>query len=96
MSQRSVEIVIGRLVSDEDLRERFRRDARAALARLRESGLELSAIELEALAGLSAPALDRLARALDGRLQRASLAPKRRAQRGALLDPAPARARNRR
>ncbi|HKH44232.1 MAG TPA: Os1348 family NHLP clan protein [Thermoanaerobaculia bacterium] len=73
MSQRNVEIVIGRLATDEEMRGRFLEDPRAAIASLREDGLELSAIETEALTVLPASALEALAEALDPRLQKASL-----------------------
>ena len=73
MSQKSVEIVIGRLVTDEEARESFQEDPRAAIESLRQGGLELSAIEAEALAALSGPSLEALAQALDPRLQKASL-----------------------
>ena len=73
MSQRSVEILLGKLVTDEEIRQRFRVDPEGVLAVARERGLELSAVEAEALRGLQAGALDRLAAALDPRLQKASL-----------------------
>ena len=73
MSQRSVEILLGKLVTDEEIRERFREDPEAVFAAARSQGLELSAVEAEALRGLEAGALDGLAGALDPRLQKASL-----------------------
>jgi len=73
MSQRSVEILLGKLVTDEEIRQRFRVDPAGVLAVARERGLELSAVEVEALRGLQAGALDKLAGALDPRLQKASL-----------------------
>lgn len=73
MSQRSVEILLGRLVTDEEVRERFRVDPEQVFAAARAQGLELSAVEAEALGGLDAGVLDRLAGALDPRLQKASL-----------------------
>lgn len=73
MSQRSVEILLGRLVTDEEVRHRFRVDPEQVFAAARAQGLELSAVEAEALGGLDAGALDRLAGALDPRLQKASL-----------------------
>ena len=73
MSQRSVEILLGKLVTDEEIRRRFRVDPEGVLAGARERGLELSAVEAEALRGLSPGALDKLAAALDPRLQKASL-----------------------
>lgn len=73
MSQRNVEIVIGRLATDEEARERFLDDPGAAVASWRQEGLELSAIEAEALAALPRKPLEALADALDPRLQKASL-----------------------
>lgn len=73
MSQRSVEILLGKLVTDEEIRQRFRVDPEAVFAAVRAQGLELSAVEAEALRGLEAGALDGLAGALDPRLQKASL-----------------------
>jgi hypothetical protein len=73
MSQRSVEILLGKLVTDEEIRQRFRVDPEAVFAAVRSQGLELSAVEAEALRALEAGALDGLAGALDPRLQKASL-----------------------
>jgi hypothetical protein len=72
MSQRSVEILLGKLVTDEELRQRFRAEPAATLAALHQS-LELSSVEIEALRSLDGRELDRFARALDPRLQKASL-----------------------
>lgn len=73
MSQRSVEILLGKLVTDEEIRQRFRVDPEEVFAMARERGLELSVVEVEALRGLDAGALDQLAAVLDPRLQKASL-----------------------
>ena len=73
MSQRSVEILLGKLVTDEEIRQRFRVDREEVFATARAQGLEISAVEAEALRALEARALDRLAGALDPRLQKASL-----------------------
>ena len=73
MSQRNVEIVIGRLATDEEVRERFLEDPQAEVAAMRREGLELTAIEVEALASLPTSPLEALADALDPRLQKASL-----------------------
>lgn len=72
MSQKNVEIVIGRLATDEEARERFLDDPAAAISSLREH-VELTAIEAEALAATPREPLEALARALDPRLQKASL-----------------------
>lgn len=49
MSQKSVEIVIGRLATDEALRARFSEDPRSTLMHLQGAGLDLTAAEIEAL-----------------------------------------------
>lgn len=73
MSQRGVEVALGRLATDEAWRDRFRRGPAAALKELAGSGLELSAVELSALERLEPSAVHRFAQALDPRLQRAVL-----------------------
>ena len=70
---RSIEIVIGRLVTDEDFRSAFRRDARAALANASTWGLELSVSEVVALLDTDRTLWDRVAEEVDARLQKASL-----------------------
>ena len=75
MSHRGVEVVLGRLATDEALREKFVAAARRTLEELIAQGLELSAVERTALEGLDRAALDRFAAALDPRLQKALLAP---------------------
>jgi uncharacterized protein YndB with AHSA1/START domain len=71
--QRSIEILIGRLVTDEDFRTAFRDDPRAALVNAGGRGLELSAGEVGALLVTDHTLWDRVARELDSRLQKASL-----------------------
>jgi len=73
MSQVHVVRVIGALVTDEGLRRRFAEDPRTTLQVLMERGVELSATELEALAGLDARRLAHFAEALDPRLQKSDL-----------------------
>ena len=73
MSQRSVEQVIGKLVTDEDFRQRFDQSREAALAEVVAHGLELNAIEWRALRSLDVTACARLAGSLDPRLQKVSL-----------------------
>jgi hypothetical protein len=73
MSQRHIEAVIGRLVTDEEFRKRFLADREAVLAELDRAGLELTAAECSALAGTSPDAWGRMAEVLDPRLQKASL-----------------------
>ena len=66
-------IVLGRLATDECLRERFASEAARALEDLLAQGLELSPVEIAALVALDPRALERFAAALDPRLQKASL-----------------------
>lgn len=73
MSQKTIEIVIGRLATDEEARERFLEDPREAIAAMRQEGLELTAIEADALSALPRKPLQALADAIDPRLQKASL-----------------------
>jgi len=74
MSHRGVEIALGRLATDEALRQRFLESPARTLGELTALGIELSAIELGALATLEPAALQRFALALDARLQKAALA----------------------
>lgn len=73
MSHRGVEVVLGRLATDERLRGRFASHARRTLEELSEQGLELSAVERAALEGLDQATLERFAASLDTRLQKAAL-----------------------
>jgi outer membrane protein TolC len=73
MTQRNVEIVIGRLVSDEELRAAFRRNRQEAIGLILSQGLELSPVEIGAIGALDPADLDRLASKLDPRVRKASL-----------------------
>jgi hypothetical protein len=75
VSHRHVEIVIGRLVTDEEFRRRFVESPTRWLEELNEAGFELSAAELAALRRTDIAAWLALADALDPRLQKASLKP---------------------
>jgi hypothetical protein len=70
MRQKSVEIVIGRLATDEALRTRFSRDPQSTLRGLHEAGLELNPGEFEALLQMPAELLDSLAGWVHPRLQK--------------------------
>jgi len=70
MSQKTVEHVIGKLATDEDLRLRFRRAPREALESAAGTNDALTAVEVEALVALDPGLLDSFADALDARLQR--------------------------
>jgi hypothetical protein len=73
MTQRNVEILIGRLATDEELRSRFERDPGTTLRELREEGLVFSALETAALQSLEPRAFEHLASTIDPHLQKASL-----------------------
>ncbi|HEV3060689.1 MAG TPA: LuxR C-terminal-related transcriptional regulator [Vicinamibacterales bacterium] len=49
MSQRGVQLVIGKLLTDAEFRQRFKAQARACLADLRGQGIELNETEMAAL-----------------------------------------------
>jgi hypothetical protein len=73
MSQKSVEMLIGRLATDEPLRRRFTADPADVVRLFLAEGYPLSSVEARALVRLDNAALDRFARALDPRLQKAAL-----------------------
>jgi hypothetical protein len=73
MSHRGVEIVLGRLATDEAVRRRFRQDPAHVLRELMAMGVELSPVELSALERLDPDAIQRFAHTLDARLQKAVL-----------------------
>ena len=49
MSQKTVQLVIGRLVTDEELRVQFLRDPLETLTAFRDRGFELTGAEIESL-----------------------------------------------
>src|SRR5262245_16283394 len=71
--QRHIERLIGRLVTDEDFREAFQRNPQKTLNDAAAWGVDLSAIEVEALLATDQTLWDRIATELDSRLQKASL-----------------------
>jgi hypothetical protein len=73
MAQRNVEILIGRLLTDEDLRRRFMREPRATLDEFRQQGWELTAGEVDALLSPDASVWSDMARRIPSKLQRCSL-----------------------
>jgi hypothetical protein len=73
MSQRTVELVIGRLLTDEELRQRFARDPIATLADFCERGFELTRGEIDALLHIDAQLWGQTAERIHPRLQRSSL-----------------------
>lgn len=75
MSQRNVELLIGRLVTDEDLRRRFARAPFDALAEFVDQGWDLTRAEIDALVQVDVTLWSRAAARLPSRLQRVSLRP---------------------
>jgi hypothetical protein len=74
MGHRSVEILIGRLVTDEDLRRQFVAEPHETIRLVQQrGGLELTAAEVDALLASPIAIWEVLAAALDPRLQKASL-----------------------
>jgi putative intracellular protease/amidase len=73
MTQKSVEVVVGRLVTDEPFRSAFAEDPRAVLEMARDRGLDLTASEMAALIGTDPTLWDVAADGLDPRLQRIGL-----------------------
>lgn len=75
MSQKCVEMIFGRLATDEELRREFRRNPQETLCRLAACGVELTVAERDALLATNGALFERLAEAIDPRLQKASLRP---------------------
>ncbi len=71
MSQHNVELIVGRLLTDETFRRSFCEDPMAALSRLAAAGVQLTCVEAEALCGISPDLATRFADALDPRIQKA-------------------------
>ena len=72
MAQRSIEILIGRLVTDEEFRWAFRKNAMAAITGFMESGYELTPLEITALRATPVDLWERVAEVIDPRLQKVS------------------------
>lgn len=69
MSQKSVEMVVGRLATSGALRRRFEFDRAALLDAFAAQGLAFSPVERSALLELDCSAFERFARRLDQRIQ---------------------------
>jgi putative modified peptide len=72
VAQRIVELLIGRLITDEEFRSEFLTDPEKTLAELGEHGLDLSRTEVAALVNTDPTLWARTADAIDPRLQKAS------------------------
>src|SRR5262245_53520413 len=73
MSQKTVQFVIGWLLTDEDLRRRFVERPRETLDEIREQGYEITGDELDALSRSAPAAWPSMARRIHPRLQRCAL-----------------------
>jgi hypothetical protein len=72
MAQKTVQLIIGRLLTDEDLRQEFLGQPRETLAALREQGFELTQWEVDALVQTDPELWAAVAPLIDPRLQRCS------------------------
>jgi hypothetical protein len=73
LAQRHIELLVGRLVTDEAFRTAFLKDTDTELARLAASGYELTPVEIHALRNMRSELWSAIADQLDPRLQKASL-----------------------
>jgi len=73
MSQRTVESVIGRLVTDEEFRRRFRDKPGTVIDELIASGVPLTPVERRALLEMDSGACEQFAERVDPRLQKICL-----------------------
>lgn len=73
MTQKSIEILIGRLATDESFRVAYQEDAAGTLASFADQGHDLTAVEIAALKAVADQVWTRLAEHIDPRLQKANL-----------------------
>jgi hypothetical protein len=73
MSQVNVEILIGKLATDEEFRCRFAKDRTATLTEFVGKGYALTSSEMAALLGTKVERCEEFAAAIDPRIQKASL-----------------------
>ena len=73
MAQRNVEILIGRLITDEDFRSAFLVNPTTTLIRFVESGYDLTSLEIAALKATHRGVWILAAEQIDPRLQKVSL-----------------------
>jgi len=77
VTQRSIEILIGRLLTDEAFREAFLNNPRGALQIFREAGHELTPLEVSAFLATPRDLWSEVAEEIDPRLQKADLGKER-------------------
>jgi len=73
VSQRSIEVLIGRLITDEAFRDAFVMNRAAALQRFQETGCELTPVEVAAVLAVSPNWWRDAAAQIDLRLQKVDL-----------------------
>lgn len=73
MAQRNIEMIIGRLITDEQFRAEFLHNPEKTLATLHDCGIELSRTEIAALLKTDGSLWARTAERIDPRLQKVSL-----------------------
>ena len=74
MSQRDVEKLLGKILTDDEFRQSFFPVGRHSFEYAASHGLELTAVERSALSSLRSRAFECLARSLDPRISRSSAA----------------------
>jgi len=72
MSQRHIEILIGRLITDEAFRSAFCADAESTLTGFMDAGHELTSVERAAVRATPAELWEQVAARIDARLQKVS------------------------
>jgi hypothetical protein len=72
VAQRSIEVFIGRLVTDESFRDAFIGDPPTAIRAFVDAGHELTTVEIAALVATGPDFWERVADQVDPRLQKAS------------------------
>jgi hypothetical protein len=75
MSQKTVQLLIGKLLTDEELRIRFTRDPIGTVAAMQADGWDLTSIEADAIVQTDVNVWSRAATRIHPRLQRCSLRP---------------------
>lgn len=77
MSQRDVEKLLGKILTDDDFRQSFFPVGRHSFEFAASHGLDLTAVETSALSSLQSRPFERLARSLDPRISRSSASAER-------------------
>ena len=72
MSLKTVQLIVGRLVTDEEYRLKFLSDPIGALTALRDQGVELTSAEIDALIRTDRTLWTDVAKRIDPHLQRSS------------------------